>query len=209
MGCTSSRISGKYIYSFQNIASQEFSFDNNPDKFEYFARTEGQVTRYSLGSWYQQKKRIYLKGLDSNNLNVLDIENKIERYQNEECNKIAIKYKPEWMLDTIIRVEVLLNYNIAIRILNDTTFCINSSIDTIKVKTYLYYRSFIFRGKTSVDTLYSKALIINYDQTPKLISLNIDVKFDDFFRIPLTDTLVIKNSRRLMRGKAIYKKIRN
>ena len=208
--CTpTTHVNGRYTNVFAGgVAGEEFKFIRKPNTFEYYSRTEGAVKNYSWGTWAQNKKTIFLNGLNDKNINLLNIESSVQDNQYENKSKIVVQYKDD-PLDTFTKLEVVLNENSKVWILGDTTFFTDEAIRTLQVKTYLIHENLLLRTPPCIDTLYSPIIKVSDPDKRSIILLKINVTQKDFYRTQLTDTLDIKNGHTLIWRKKEFKKIKD
>lgn len=207
-GCISTvPIKGTYTSGYAGIVGEELNFFQGPGKFEYAYRTELGIRNYSFGTWRQHKKSIFLYGLADSNINVINIESKFEDDPNEIRDKIEIQYKDE-PLDTFTKVDIITNEDARVRIPGDTAYFTDAVIRTLQVKSYMVFDG-MWGSPALLDTLYSPRIAIPNTGKHKRILLKFNVDHNDFYRIRLTDTLTIKNRRKLIWGKRTFKKLRS
>ena len=185
-------LSGKYINSYAGVSGEEIRFMQQPDKFEYFFRSEMGVLEYSTGSWIRNKNQIILNGFTDNNLKTLNVEDKITDNAGNKSN-VLIQYTTK---SNIVKAEVIINDNAVTRISGDTTFFFDFKIKTVQVKSYLSY-SGLLSSPPKIDTLYSSRINISGSSESKNIVLKFTVHPYDFARVKFNDTLTVKNSRTL------------
>ena len=207
--CTSiAYISGRYSNVYVDIAGQEFKFTQAPNKFEYYSRTEGMVREFSSGTWIQNRRTILLNGFDDKDISVLNVENKVEEYPNENRDKFVVKYVDD-PLDTFTKVDVIINGYYKIRVSGDTTFFSDMTNTTLQVKSYLSHEGVLLGTNPRVDTLYSPEIEIGSSNGKhKVVFLKFDLSQNSFYRTRLTDTLAVKNNSTLLWHKKVFKKIR-
>ena len=206
--CSSAaHVDGTYTNDFaKGIAGEDFKFRHRTNTFEYHSRTEGVIKSYSSGTWARNGKTIFFDGFDNKNINLLNVESKVEDSQSENINKIVVQYKDD-PLDTFTKIEVVLNEGSKVRILGDTAFFIGQGIRTIRVRSFLIHEGLLLATPPRIDTLYSAKIEVIDSDKPKTILLKINLAQNDFYRIGLKDTVVIKNGHTLIwRGK-VFKKI--
>lgn len=203
----SGRITGRYTNVVAGIAGEELRFVNNPNKFDYYSRTEGVIKSYSSGTWNRNQGTIFLNGYDDRNLNTLNVERKVEHYFSGDRDKIVVQYKGD-PLDTITKVQIIVNETIVIPILTDTTFFTDKSINTLRIKSYLNYKGLLLATDPTVDTLYSQELGTDHLNGRKLILLKINVDKNYFYRTTLKDTLTIKNNRTVIWRNREFRRIK-
>lgn len=148
-----------------------------------------------------------MKGFNDNNIDVLNVESKVEDHPNENRNKIVVRYKDD-PLDTFTKVDVIVNGSSKVRISGDTAFFTNAAIRTLQVKSYLVHEGLLLGTPPQIDTLNSPKIEVSDSSKYKVILLKFDVAHNAFYRTKLTDTLIIKNSRTLMWHNKEFKKIR-
>src|SRR5690606_38837167 len=151
-------------------------------------------------------KTIILNGFDEKNLNVLNIVSKVEISPIISTNNIIVKYN-ENSPDTFTKVDIIINGNSGVPISADTAFFVNE-VRTLLVKTYLSHDGYLLRNPYHIDTVYSPEISVDDEYPNKKIFLTININRDDFYRIPLVDTLTIKNKNTLLKRNYKFKKIR-
>jgi hypothetical protein len=208
-GCVSTVLDkGAYTSGYAGIAGEKLNFSQESGKFEYAYRTELGIRNYSFGTWKQHKKMIFLDGLADSNINVINVESKVEDDLNETRDKIEIQYKDE-PLDTFTKVDIIVNESTGVRIPGDTAYFTDAVTRTLQVKSYLFHDGVLFGTPPRLDTLFSPLITIPNTGKHKRILLKFNVEHHDFYRVRLTDTLTVKNRRTLVWGKRIFKKLRS
>lgn len=200
IGCnTLNKMKGRY----ENGNTIEFIIKDIPKEFEYFLKSEMGTLQYSKGRWELNKDRMRIFGFNRDNLKNLDVESIVNK--NVGVTKVEIYYNTD-NAATYIKSVIVINDNKIYPIAKDTVFFPGYNVETIQVKSYLSYTG-LLSSNPQIDTLYSSK--INIDNTNGK-SINIILKFSvhpyDFVRVPLNDTLTVKNSRLIYYKKTKLKK---
>ncbi|RAJ83445.1 hypothetical protein CLV59_103413 [Chitinophaga dinghuensis] len=208
-GCISTaHVQGTYTNVYAEVAGVEFKLCQEPNKFEYYSRTEGSVTDYSSGTWQQDKKSIFLHGFDDKNIKVLNVESKVEDSPNENDDKIVVNYKGN-PYDTFIKVDILINGCFHSRITGDTIHSTDKVVRTLQVKSYMMHDGFGFVAPPHIDTLYSPEIVLTNPNNRKRILLKINVAHKDYYRSSFTDTLIVKSKHTLEWRGQKFRKLRD
>jgi len=201
---STAHINGSYTNVFAGMMGEELRFNEPLQTFQYYRRTEGAITGYSAGTWKRDKKELLINGFADVKINVLNVESKIEILHDANRDKLVINYNRD-PLDTVVKVDVIINGNVIVPVSKDTML-FSGAIRTLQVKSYINHEGFISTAPQTIDALNSSIITVSTDNH-KAISLNFGVDRKDFYRVKLTDTLVIKNSRILQWGNKKFKKI--
>ncbi|MFX1706511.1 hypothetical protein PV783_21260 [Chitinophaga sp. CC14] len=206
--CTSAgQVRGRYTNVFADLTVDELRFSQESNKFDYYSRTEGALKGYSLGTWKQNNRTIFLNGFNDKNINILDVESKVEDYSNENKDRIVVQYKND-PLDTFTKVDIVVNGGSGTRVSGDTTYFVDAIVKTLQVKSYLVHEGLLLGAPTYIDTLYSPGIEMGNLNGHKKILLSLNVAQRDFYRIKVTDTLFIKNRHTIIWRKKQFKKTR-
>ncbi|WP_126971511.1 hypothetical protein [Gynurincola endophyticus] len=205
--CTSSvHITGRYSNSFTAVGGELFDFNKEFKKFEYYWKAEG-IRAYSSGVWTQNEKTIFLNGFNEKNINLLNVESRVEDYTDQNRDEITVNYKKD-LHDIFTKVDILIDRNTTVRISGDTTFEADN-VKTIRFKSYLSHEGLLLGTPPYIDTLYSPEIEINQIGESKNVSFKFDVSQSDFYRVQLTDTIIVKNSREFIWRKKVFRKIKD
>jgi hypothetical protein len=185
-------LNGRYT-RHSGVSSEEITFTQLPNKFEYYFKSEMGVLNYSTGNWIQNKNQVVLNGFTDTNIKTLKVE-KDETVDNTiSIDKILIKYSPT---EATIKTSVVINNTTVISVSRDTSLAY-PEIKTIEVKSYLSYKG-LLSSPPKIDTLYSQKIEINNSNHNKIITLKFTVSPEDFVREKLTDTITVKNNHTLL-----------
>jgi len=97
---------------------------------------------------------IFLNGLADSNVNVINMESKVEDAPNETSDNIEIQYKDD-PLDPFTKVDIVVNESVGIRIPGDTAYFTNAVIRTLQIKSYLAHEGGLLGTPPHLDTLFS------------------------------------------------------
>ena len=195
-------LNGKYANSYAEISGQEIRFTQQPNRFDYFFRSEMGLLEYSTGSWERNKNQVILNGFTDSNVKTLNVESTIT-YNSDNNGKVLIRYTPP---SKLVKADVIINDNNIIHVSMDTVFFSASKVKTIQVKSYLSYTG-LLSAPPKIDTLYSSKIKIYDDKNGnKNIFLNFTIYQEDFVRIILNATLTVKSNRIIYLGKSKLKK---
>ena len=183
----------------------EIRFTNHPNTFEYYFVGEMGYRDYSAGTWQINKRKLILFGFNNANIKTLDVESNITNNLKENKNQINIQYRNK---DTLIKTILVVNNHQMIRILSDTVFFTEERIQTLQVKSYLSFTSFLPSSSPTIDTLSSQIIKVESNKEGfKIIALKFATKYKDFLRTKLTDTFFVKKNYTLIsRSKGKFKK---
>ena len=178
------------IGSYNDGKHIEFSFTENPNKFEYHLRSEMGVLEYSTGSWVRNKNQVVLNGFTDSNIKTLNVEDKITDNADNK-DKVLIQYTT---ISNLVKSDVIINDNAVIRISSDTTFFSELKIKTVQIKSYLFYTG-LLSSSPKIDTLYSSKINVdNSSNKNRDVVLKFVVNPSDFARTKLTDTFTVRNN---------------
>lgn len=178
------QLNGRYDYK-----GYRFNFKDDDKSFEYFLFGEMSILKYSTGSWILNKNKIYLTGLNEDNLKILNVTHDIKT-SNDRTN-IQIHYIPENTYE-YIKLVILVNNSEAYMITKDTVLYPTHKVETIQVRSYLS-KDVMLSSNVSIDTLSSRKIhIAGQDNENKEIVLKFAVHLHDFSRVKYTGMLRFK-----------------
>lgn len=196
-------LNGKYANSYAGVSGEEIIFMQQPNRFEYYLRSEMGVLEYSTGSWVRNKNKLILNGFTDSNIKALHVESTITD-NTDNKDKMFIQYTTT---SNLVKSDVIVNENAVVRVSNDTAFFSMLKVNTIQIKSYLSYTG-LLSSSPKIDTLYSsKIKVDNNSNKNKDVVLKFSVNPCEFARIKLTDTITVKSKALLYRNKIKLKKL--
>ncbi len=192
----------KYANNYAGVSGEEIRFMQQPNRFEYYLRSEMGILEYSTGRWVRNKNQIILNGFTDSNIKTLNVENKITDNADNK-SKVLIQFTTT---SNLIKADVIINDNAGFRISGDTTFFSDLKIKTVQIKSYLSYTG-LLSSSPKIDTLYSSKIEVNKSSNKnKDLVLKFAVNSNDFARTKLSDTITVKKSALLYHNKIKLKK---
>jgi len=167
----------------------------DPDRFEYYLRSESGVHEYSAGSWRKVGDNIILSGFNNGDLKQLPVESNVTTNTDGAREKIVIQYVSK---NTLSRAAVMINDHLRIAIAGDTVLLPGEKIKTLAIRSYLSYNG-LLSVPPRIDTLYSP--VIKGDDTDpamKTYFLKFTVNPADFSRVTFSDTISVKKGGRVL-----------
>ncbi len=196
-------LNGRYANSYAGVSGEEIIFMQQPNRFEYYLRSEMGILEYSTGSWVRNKNQIILRGFTDSNIKILNVENKITDNADNK-SKVSIQYTTT---SNIIKADVIINDYTVASVSGDTAFFSDLNIKTVQIKSYLSYTG-LLSSSPKIDTLYSSKIEVNNSNNKnKEVVLKFTVNSNDFARTKLTDTITVKKNDLLYHDKIKLKKI--
>ena len=128
-------LNGRYANSYAGVSGEEIRFMQQPNRFEYYLRSEMGVLEYSTGSWVRNKNQVILNGFTDSNIKTLNVENKITD-NGDNKDKVFIQYTTT---SNLVKSDVIINDNAVVRVSSDTTFFSELKIKVVQIKSYLSY----------------------------------------------------------------------
>jgi len=184
---SANQLSGRYANSYSEVSGEEIIF-NQPNRFEYYLKTEMGILEYSAGSWQQNKDKVMLKGFTRENIKVLYAESRITNNV-DSMGRIVVQYVSK---SNVIKVDIVLNDAEIFHISSDTTLLPSRRIKNIQVKSYLSHAG-LLSSPPKIDTLRSSVISVDGESNlSKNVSLKFNINLYDFVRVVLHDTITIK-----------------
>lgn len=180
------QVAGTYGYNDELNLSKD-------SVFTYYLRGEVGLLRYSKGKYHLHKNKLILLS-DYNTADSL----KKFKTRIEATNATDAGYQ---LIPVPEEKRTYIKY--AIKINDDPWLDFNqpvntqSSIRTVRLKSYEYFHGGLPGTRALIDTLYTDVLNLNDKPSRKHISFFMNVTTEDFFRIPLNDTLKIRGRGKL------------
>ena len=196
-------LNGRYANSYAGVSGEEIRFMQQPNRFEYYLRSEMGVLEYSTGSWVRNKNQVILNGFTDSNIKTLNVENKITD-NGDNKDKVFIQYTTT---SNLVKSDVIINDNAVVRVSSDTTFFSELKIKVVQIKSYLSYTG-LLSSSPKIDTLYSSKIEVdNSSNKNKDVVLKFSVNLNDFARTKLSDTITVKRNALLYHDKIKFKKV--
>lgn len=196
-------LNGRYTNSYAGVSGEEIRFMQQPNRFEYYLRSEMGVLEYSTGSWVRNKNQVILNGFTDSNIKTLSVEDKITDNADNK-SKVLIQYTTT---SNLVKADVVINDNAVVRVSSDTIFFSDLKIKTVQIKSYLSYTG-LLSSSPKIDTLYSSKIEVdNSSNKNKDVVLKFAVTPNDFARTKLTDTITAYKNVLLYHNKIKLKKV--
>lgn len=196
-------LNGRYANSYAGVSGEEIRFMQQPNRFEYYLRSEMGVLEYSTGSWVRNKNQIILNGFTDNNIKDLNVESTITDNADNK-DKVLIQYTTT---SNLVKSDIIINDNAVVRVSSDTTFFSDLKIKVVQIKSYLSYTG-LLSSSPKIDTLYSSRIEVDKSSNKnKDVVLKFAVNPNDFARTKLTDTITVKRNALLYHDKIKLKKV--
>jgi hypothetical protein len=194
-------LNGKYANGYAGVSGEEIRFMQQPNRFEYFLRSEMGVLEYSTGSWVRNRNQVILNGFADSNIKALNVKSAITDNLNNK-DKILIQYRTT---SSLVKSVVVINNDAVVNVSSDTAFFSDLKIKVVQIKSYLSYTG-LLSSSPKIDTLYSSKIELDNNGNKDMV-LSFSVNQYDFVRTKLTDTITLKRNALLYHNKIKFKKV--
>jgi hypothetical protein len=207
-GCNGTQnISGTFVRSYGKvIGGMEFKITKEPNEFYYEESGDMGLAEQSKGGWIRNGSKLVLSGYNDQNINLLEIKTDFKENTANLPDMITVQYHRD-IFDTSIKVDLWINNEIKVRISGDTSLAMESEVKNLRIKSYLEHNGFSYGNPIRIDTLYSSIIDVNSaENRSNEINIKFDVDLASFYRVKLSDTLIIKSKKVLQWHNALFKK---
>lgn len=198
------RLTGKYGYSENGLTGTELNLATD-STFTYFLRSEMGLINYSKGRFTYTNGNLNLQSFYNNPVNLKRLESKITVATAMGTERKIIPEIPLKRVYIIYAVKVDDTQWITF----DKPLVIKNTTKSIQIKAYQDLRGGLAGTRPTIDTLSSKVIDIGGLSGNRDISVLLDARSEDFYRVNLSAKINVNGNNKLTWGKAALRRLKN